>query len=131
MHTHPLIGTLDKESQKRIRKSIKLIAANIEFNRLIEHHTLTELSIGTLSDEKVKLGRIDLMIHLNKEIIIIDYKSDLKPAINLDNIPENYINQILSYKEIVEKIYPHHKIYTKILWLESGELMEVLTIMAD
>jgi ATP-dependent helicase/nuclease subunit A len=131
MHTHPLIGTLDKKSQKRIKKSIKLIAANIEFNRLIEHPTLTELSIGTLHNEKVKLGRIDLMIHLNKEIIIIDYKSDLNHAINLDTIPKNYINQLLSYKEIVEKIYPDHKIYTKILWLESGDLMEVSTLMAN
>jgi ATP-dependent exoDNAse (exonuclease V) beta subunit len=131
MHTHPLIGTLDKKSQKRIKKSIKLIAANIEFNRLIEHHTLTELSIGTLLNEKVKLGRIDLMIHLNKEIIIIDYKSDIKPAANITNIPESYINQLLSYKDIVEKIYPDSKVRIQILWLESGNLMEIPTIMAN
>ena len=131
MNDHPLIGTLDKKSQKRIKKSIKLIAANIEFNRLIQNHTLTELSMGTLNEEKVKLGRIDLMIHLEEGIVIIDYKSDLNPAINLDNIPENYITQLLSYKEIVEKIYRDHKIYTKILWLESGDLMDVTTIISD
>jgi len=125
MHNHPLIGTLDKKSQKRITKSIELITANAEFNRLIQHHTLAELSIGTLDDDKIKLGRIDLMIHLKEEIIIIDYKSDINPTANINNIPENYINQLFSYKEIVEKIYPNKKIRIQILWLENGQLMEV------
>ncbi len=126
MNNHPLINTLDDTSQKRIVKSIKLIAANAEFNRLIQNHALTELSIGTLNDEKVKLGRIDLMIHLNEEIVIIDYKSDINPPANLDSIPENYAKQLLSYKNIVEKIYPKNKIRTQILWLENGQLMEVI-----
>ena len=125
MSNHPLIGTLDEKSQKRITKSIELLSANIEFNSLIQNHTLTELSIGTLGDEKIKLGRIDLMIHLEKEIIIIDYKSDINPATNLENVPENYVTQLLSYKEIIQKIYPTKKVRAQILRLEKGQLLEV------
>ncbi len=101
------------------------MSANIEFSSLIQNHTLTELSIGTLGDEKIKLGRIDLMIHLEKEIIIIDYKSDINPATSLNTVPENYITQLLSYKKIVQKIYPEKKIRIQILWLENGQLMEI------
>lgn len=125
---HPLIETLDKKSQKRITKSLKLIAENMEFNSLIQNRTFTELSIGTLSDKNLKLGRIDLMIHLKEEILIIDYKSDLNPAANLVSVPENYIAQLLLYKEIVQKIYPKKKICVQILWLENGQLMEIETI---
>jgi ATP-dependent exoDNAse (exonuclease V) beta subunit len=125
MSNHPLIGTLDEKSQKRITKSIELLAANMEFNSLIQNHTLTELSIGTLGDEKIKLGRIDLIIYLEKEIIIIDYKSDINPAANLENVPENYVTQLLSYKEIIQKIYPTKKVRAQILWLEKGQLLEV------
>ena len=125
MSNHPLIGTLDEKSQKRITKSIALLSANIDFNSLIQNHTLTELSIGTLGDEKIKLGRIDLIIYLEKEIIIIDYKSDINPATSLNTAPENYITQLLSYKKIVQKIYPEKKIRIQILWLENGQLMEI------
>ena len=95
---------------------------------MIQNHTLTELSIGTLGDKKIKLGRIDLMIHLKEEIVIIDYKSDIKPSANLESTPVNYITQLLSYKEIVQKIYPKKKVRVQILWLENGQLMEIPTI---
>ena len=131
MNDHPLIGTLDEKSQKRIKKSIELLSTNVEFNRLIQNHTLTELSIGTLGDEKIKLGRIDLMIHLKEEIVIIDYKSDIKPSDNPESTPVNYITQLLSYKEIIQKIYPKKKVRVQILWLENGQLMEIPTIASD
>ena len=65
------------------------------------------------------------MIHLEKEIIIIDYKSDINPAANLEDVPENYVTQLLSYKEIIQKIYPTKKVRAQILWLEKGQLLEV------
>jgi ATP-dependent helicase/nuclease subunit A len=126
MNDHPLIGTLDNVFQKRILKSIELIAANAEFNSLIQNETLTEVSIGTLQDDSFKLGRIDLMIHLNEEIIIIDYKSDINPASNQASIPKSYVNQLLSYKNVIEKIYPKSKVHAQILWLENGKLMKIL-----
>lgn len=125
INTHPLIETLDLPFQKRINKSINLIINNKEFNELIKNNTLTEVSIGTTQDERFKLGRIDLIVQREKEIIIIDYKSDVNPPKDVTQISDKYIDQLRFYKNIMEKIYSTKKIYTKILWLENGKLMTI------
>lgn len=125
MKTHPLIETLDNKSQKRILKSIDKIINNKKFCDLIKEDFRTEISLGTSNENSTQIGRIDLMIIKDSEIIIIDYKSDSVPAENLLDIPENYKSQLDFYRDTGRKIYPQKNIVTMILWLENGNLMEI------
>ncbi len=125
MKTHPLIETLDNKSQKRILKSIDKIINNKKFCDLIKQDFRTEISLGTSNENSIQIGRIDLMIIKDSEIIIIDYKSDSVPAENLLDIPENYKSQLDFYRDTGRKIYTQKNIVTMILWLENGNLMEI------
>ena len=123
MLEHPLIGVMNKKSQARINKAIDKIIAIKSFNILLNNKIATEVSIGSLDNNKINLGRIDLIIYLQHEIIIIDYKSDLTPALTSQDIPTHYLAQLQNYKNTISKLYPDKLIRTKILWLENGQLM--------
>ncbi len=126
MNSHPLITTLDPKSQKRMHSGIKKIIDNKEFNSLIQEKTIkTEITLGSKIDNKIQIGRIDLILIDSSEVIIIDYKSDKLPTSSEKNIPDTYYQQLMIYKKMIKEIYPIQKIRTMILWLENGSLQEI------
>ncbi|NRB11093.1 MAG: UvrD-helicase domain-containing protein [Rickettsiaceae bacterium] len=122
---HPLIDSLDEYLQQKILLSINKIIANDAFTQLFKAEINTEVSFGVRIADSIKIGRIDLLVFYNNQIIIIDYKSDTKVPNNTKQIPNNYYTQLNFYKQTVAKIYPNKQIFCKILWLENGELMDV------
>ncbi|MBM3580095.1 MAG: hypothetical protein FJX34_04920, partial [Alphaproteobacteria bacterium] len=62
------------------------------------------------------LGRIDLLIEREDEVLIIDYKSDETVP---DVVPQQYLNQLATYKKLIAPLYPNKKISTAILWLND------------
>jgi ATP-dependent helicase/nuclease subunit A len=125
LKSHPLITTLSEETQNKIKLSIDRISGNKEFTDLLDNAIKTELSVGTYEEGQVKIGRIDLLVIEEDKVTIIDYKSDSTPPVSLDLVPQNYINQLNSYRSIIQKLYKNHKVFCKILWLENGMLTMV------
>lgn len=126
MQEHPYIKSLTSLEQARILRNIEKIQANAEFKELVKLKTLTEINIGTLANHNsIELKRIDLMICDGERVIIIDYKSDMRPASNRNNVPPAYVQQLNNYRQICQLVYPSKQIITKILWLENGHLMDV------
>ncbi len=126
MQDHPFIKSLPSVEQTRILHNIEKVQANLEFRELLKLENFTEINIGTLTTQNsIELKRVDLMICDGERVIIIDYKSDMRPALNINNVPPTYIEQLAHYKKICQLIYPSKQIITKILWLENGNLMDI------
>ena len=68
-------------------------------------------------------GRIDLLIEKEKEILIIDYKSDETLP---DKTPQEYLQQLTAYKKLAQKLYPSKKISGAILWVRFLKMDLVL-----
>lgn len=79
---------------------------------------------GEINGQRVS-GQIDRICVINGEVIIIDYKTNRKPAANIDEIPTIYLHQLATYKEILQRIYSHHTIRCVLLWTETLQIMEV------
>ncbi|MDA9163525.1 UvrD-helicase domain-containing protein [Rickettsiaceae bacterium] len=124
MSQHPLIKTLAPPLQKRINGSIEKIIETQELANLLKNkETKIEVTLGQNCDDGIsKIGRVDLMLIDENQIIIIDYKSDRHPTKN--KIPENYQQQLSIYRSMAEKIYPNKKIRTMIMWLQTGKVYE-------
>jgi len=127
--THPYLESLEQNLKKLVTEKLSLLFSLEEFIKLTHYPTLrTEVSIGYMEDDILKIGRIDLVAISSEEVVIIDYKTDSKPPSSKENIDKRYIAQLKFYTDSMKKIMPNHKIIGKILWIENLNFMEILTV---
>ena len=118
--SHPMIRALPQDAQTIIVEKLSKLFVMEEFVELIKNAKIqTEVSIGYNDGDTPRIGRIDLLAIRNKEVIIVDYKTDKKVPKSASEIPENYLKQLKFYADAIGKIYPQYKIHTKILWIEE------------
>ena len=126
LNQHPLLRKLALPQRQRMQNSIQKIVANLEFISLLDHDFHTELSIGHASLQgEAELYRIDLLILKGDRVIIIDYKSDRNPPTCVEDIEPGYLLQLEKYQNMVAKLYKTKTVESKIMWLETGQLMSV------
>ena len=70
-------------------------------------------------------GQVDRMVVREKEVLIVDYKTNRPPPENLEDIQAIYKKQMAAYKAVLREIYPDHKIKAYLLWTDIGRLMEI------
>lgn len=107
------------ESEK---KEVEDLAANFLNSKQFEEIFCGKIrcEVEIVADQT--LGRIDLLVEKENEVLIIDYKSDEA----LPNIaPQQYVNQLKNYEKLVRKIYPNKKISCAILWVKFLKLEKI------
>lgn len=110
--------SLPVAEKNKIRDEILNFLTSKQFDKIFSGTIKCEAEIT--GDNKIK--RIDLIVEKENEVLIIDYKSDeaLPKA-----IPQHYILQLQTYKNLVTKIYPKKKITTAIFWTKFLKLESV------
>lgn len=68
-------------------------------------------------------GVIDRLVIAEKDIYIIDFKTNRPPPSDVKDVPPLYKKQMQAYKDALAEIYPHHTIHTALLWTDTLNLM--------
>jgi ATP-dependent helicase/nuclease subunit A len=118
---HPMIELLPLAQRAGMVAKIQNLLIDHEFQEILAMSPRTEITIGLDSSNGIEIGRIDLMAKDDQKIIILDYKTDKNPG----DVPDKYKKQLGLYREAIEKLYPCHKVETKILWLENLSFSKV------
>ena len=118
------------EEQNAIVKEVKNIVENPEFAEIFGENSVAEAPIsGIVYDDEnnpiVISGQIDRIAVLEKDVYIIDYKTNAQVPENKTQIPAGYIKQIYAYRKLVEQIYPDKKIHCGLLFTNAPKLMFV------
>lgn len=124
---HPMISSLEGEERLYVISKIEKIFLMKDFIDLIKFTKIyTEISVGYNLEGQIKIGRIDLLSIGDENVTIIDYKTDKKYPENHEDIPNSYKEQLQRYSSAISKIYPNHKVVSKILWVEGAIMMDVI-----
>lgn len=110
---------LVQDQKNQVLEQIAQFINSETFDELFSKNNRFELPISGFINDKFVNQRIDLLVIKNNEILIIDYKSDENPD---DKIPQEYQEQLNSYKKLISDLYPNHKIQTAILWTKSLQI---------
>jgi ATP-dependent helicase/nuclease subunit A len=118
---HDLLKLLPEYYIQIIKPQLHKLKLSSQFSELINQEVKTEINIGNTT----KLARIDLLCIFHNKIVIVDYKTDKILPKSISQVPSQYLQQLLNYKEMVSQIYPDKKIEAKILWLMHGDFMQI------
>ena len=109
-----------------IVKKLLTCTQQAQLRQIFSPDSLTEVPIiGTLDGEQFS-GQIDRLVIQEKEVWLIDYKTNKTPPTTAEDIPSSYKKQIEIYKCLLKQIFPNKIVRGYLLWTATMELMEVL-----
>lgn len=111
---------IDDDLEQGDTELINKIKSVNGLSKLFSANSETEVPIAGNINGKFISRRIDRLNtdKLNKEIILLDYKTDINPEIFHDK----YIYQLNEYKNLLKQIYPDFSIKCYILWISNWSL---------
>ncbi|MEH2538839.1 ATP-dependent helicase/nuclease subunit A [Bradyrhizobium sp. AZCC 1577] len=70
-------------------------------------------------------GQIDRLVVTEREILIVDFKTNHAPPGRPEETPRGYVRQLALYRAVLGKLYPQRPVRAALLWTETSELMEI------
>ena len=61
-------------------------------------------------------GQVDRLVVTSDQVLIVDFKSDIKVPGDWNQVPRKYIEQLRAYAECLAGMYPQHSIRCALLW---------------
>ena len=95
-----------------------------KYSDLWEGIFFTEIDISGKAFEREFNAKLDLLVILDKNIKIVDFKTDKELPV-ISKIPNNYLVQLKIYKKLVQNSFPKHSITTELIWVRSNVRMEI------
>ena len=95
------------------------------FKDLFGPTSLAEVPIVGVLDNQVISGQIDRLVVLEKEVLLIDYKSNYYVPQTLDKVPNSYKKQLKTYQALLKNIFPDKVIKSYLLWTQNLTWMEI------
>ncbi|MCW8915117.1 MAG: double-strand break repair helicase AddA [Magnetovibrio sp.] len=96
-----------------------------QFAPLFGTDSLTEVSVSGVIDEDVISARLDRLLVYGDEVWVVDYKTNRPAPTQTDKVPEQYLNQMRMYYQLLARIYPHKQIRCFLLWTDGPHIMEL------
>ena len=70
-------------------------------------------------------GQIDRLVVTEREVLIVDYKTNHAPPESPAEAPRGYVRQLALYRAVLAKLYPQLPIRAALLWTETPDLIEI------
>ncbi len=70
-------------------------------------------------------GQIDRLAITDKEVLIVDYKTNRPPPSEVAQVADAYLYQLAAYRLALGEIYPGRAVRAALLWTDGPRLMEI------
>lgn len=115
----------------KTKEEVLSVINNPNYAYLFSSNSKPEVPIMGLIGDKVISGQIDRLIETDKEIIILDYKTNTPAPTSIEEVPLPYIRQLSAYKSVLSRIYKNKEIKAMILWTSIPNIMEIPTALLE
>lgn len=76
-------------------------------------------------------GKIDRLCHLEKGLLIVDFKTNARVPDTVAGTPTNYVNQLAAYRALLRRSFPDTDIHAAILWVSAARLDQLSKNVLD
>ncbi|MEM7007395.1 MAG: UvrD-helicase domain-containing protein, partial [Pseudomonadota bacterium] len=84
--------------------------------------------IGTgegLPPGQIISGRVDRLVVTDKEVLIVDFKTDRPAPADVMGISRAYLAQMAAYRAVLKKAYPGREVKAALVWTDGPTLMPI------
>lgn len=117
----------DMDYKNNIISEVFEILDNPKFSGIFSPSSKAEVSIiGAAKNfgENIFLNaQIDRVCVTDDKVFIIDYKTNVNVPEVVNDVPDIYLAQLASYRDLVRSIYPKHEIVCSLLWTNTPKMM--------
>jgi ATP-dependent helicase/nuclease subunit A len=117
----------EKSGAERTRevKEVMAVLNDKKFSAVFAAGSRAEVPVIGYVEGKRISGQIDRLAVTEKEVLIIDFKTNRPPPENVEDIPETYLAQMAAYRALMEKIYSGRTVRCALVWTFNLSLMEL------
>lgn len=91
---------------------------------------LTGTAPGLPPGTKVR-GQVDRLVVTDHEVLIIDYKTNRPPPIDVSGVARVYLGQMAAYRALLRSLHPGKTVRCALLWTDAARLMELPPELMD
>lgn len=116
---------LPEEIQDEIVAETLKVLDHPSFGAIFGPGSQAEVPVTGLIGDRIISGQMDRLLVTDREIWIIDYKTNRPPPKDQKDVPAIYIRQMEAYAAALKAIYPGRKVRCALLWTDGPYLMEL------
>ncbi|MFA5899821.1 MAG: double-strand break repair helicase AddA [Hyphomicrobium sp.] len=131
-------GVLSAGARRSIAKETLAILTAPEFAALFGPQSRAEVPIvALLANPRGKgaplklMGQLDRVVVQGDEVLIVDYKTNRPPPLEVDQVARAYLFQLASYRLALREIYAGRQIKTALLWTDGPRIMPIPDALLD
>ena len=129
-------GDWSETEREALTGSVLAIVADARFAPVFAAHSRPEVSIvGRLPRDGrppvLVSGQIDRLAVTEREVLIVDFKTNLAPPRTVAETPLAYVRQLALYRAILRQLYPTRAVRAALLWTEAPEFVEISASALD
>jgi ATP-dependent helicase/nuclease subunit A len=123
-------GGWSEEERQALAESTLALIADSRFAAVFAPGSRAEVSIvGRLERPggrpALVSGQIDRLVVTDREVLIVDFKTNHAPPSDPAEAPRGYVRQLALYRAVLGRLYPQLPVRAALLWTETAELMEI------
>jgi ATP-dependent helicase/nuclease subunit A len=117
---------LSPDLQQSIATETLAILNDPAFGPIFGPDSLAEIPVtGLLEDNTLISGQIDRLLVTDREILIVDFKTNRPPPQKAEDVPAIYHRQLKAYADALRRIYKGRTVRAALLWTDGARLMEI------
>ena len=108
-----------------VPENLTSLLTSKEFAPVFGENSLAEVPVVGVFENKAFSGQIDRLVVREKEVWIVDFKTNRHVPQTATEVPKIYKNQLRAYRGLISQIFSDKVIRTFLLWTENLNLMEI------
>jgi len=118
----------EEERQRALRSVLEIVGAP-DFQPLFSPGSRPEVAlmgrIDLRGETRAVSGKIDRLAVTEREVLIVDYKTNRPAPLAFEAVPPHYVTQLALYRSLLQPIYPGRTVSAALLFTEAPRLIAV------
>jgi ATP-dependent helicase/nuclease subunit A len=122
---------LDAGQRLEIANEVGDILDHPRFAPLFGPGSRAEVPVVGRIGERVLSGRVDRLVVTERDVLVVDFKTNRRPPAGDEAVPALYLRQMAAYRLALACIYPGRTVRCALVWTDGPALTEIDSRLLD